>query len=121
MTKHSKQQGITLIGFIMVLTIIGFFAYIGIRVGPVYSEYYSVKTAMDRVADTPGVGNMTPAAVKKLLEKNFFSSYVERVKATQAKVTRSRGKRLMIKYDVQEPLMGNMELLMHFEYSVDLK
>lgn len=121
MKVKSKQQGITLIGFIMVLSIIGFFAYVGMRIGPIYSEFYGVKKAMERVASTPGIGNQSPSAIKEALSKNFYSSYIERVKASQAKVTRSRGKKLSIKYDVQEPFMANIELLMHFEHSVDLK
>lgn len=121
MQLKNKQKGITLIGFVMVFAIIGFFAYVGMRIGPIYSEYYSVKTAMDKVASMPGIGSKSPSAIKDSLARNFYSSYVERVKASQAKVTRSRGKKLSLSYQVQEPFISNLDLLMHFDYSVDLK
>jgi hypothetical protein len=120
MKLRNKQNGMTLIGALMVMSIIGFIGYIGIRVGPVYSEYYSVVKAMKTVAAEPGVGNKSPIAIKKMMEKHFYTSYVERVKPKDIKITRSRGKKMVVKYDVQEPFIGNVDLLLRFEKSVDL-
>ena len=33
------QRGITLLGFIIVLAVVGFFAYVGMKLFPMYSEY----------------------------------------------------------------------------------
>ena len=37
------QSGITLIGFMLVLAVVGMFVFMGMKVIPMYSEYYSVK------------------------------------------------------------------------------
>ena len=120
MKLRNKQNGMTLIGTLMVMSIIGFMFYVGIKVGPVYSEYYSVVKAMDAVASEPGVGNKSPAAIKDMMLKHFYASYVERVKAKDIKITRNRGKKMVIEYEVQESFLGNIDLLMKFNKSVDL-
>lgn len=51
------QRGITMIGFLMVLVIVGFFAYAAMRLVPVYTEYFSVRKAMKSVAGEVGVAN----------------------------------------------------------------
>ena len=45
------QRGITLLGFIIVLAVVGFFAYVGMKLFPMYSEYYSVKSALKGLAN----------------------------------------------------------------------
>ena len=34
------QSGITFIGFLVVLAVAGFFAYVGMKLFPMYQEYY---------------------------------------------------------------------------------
>ncbi len=41
-----KQHGITLIGFAIVLVIVGFFVYAAMKLIPVYTEYFGVVKSM---------------------------------------------------------------------------
>lgn len=120
--KHkNKQRGMSMIGLVLFMSLLGFVAYAGIRLGPIYNEYYSVVKAMNLVASKPGAANKTPSAIKEDLMKNFNISYVERVKKTHIKIIRSRGKQLQVKYDVQEPFIGNLDFLVRFEKTLPLK
>ena len=38
-----KQSGLTFIGFVIVLAVAGLFIYVGMKLVPMYTEYYSVK------------------------------------------------------------------------------
>ena len=38
MKLRKKQKGLTLVGALMVMSILGFLFYVGIRVGPVYQR-----------------------------------------------------------------------------------
>ena len=49
-----KQKGMTLLGFVIVLSVVGFAAYILMKLFPMYSEYYSVRSAMKGLASEPG-------------------------------------------------------------------
>ena len=44
--KIRKQNGLTLIGFAIVLVMVVFFAYVGMRIIPLYLEYNAVVTAL---------------------------------------------------------------------------
>ncbi len=120
MKLRKKQNGMSLIGVLLFMSLLAFIAYTGIRIGPIYSEYYSVVKAMDTVAGEPGVGNKAPSAIKDMMLKHFYTSYVERVKAKDIKITRNRGKKMVVKYDVQETFLGNIDLLIRCEKAVDL-
>jgi Tfp pilus assembly major pilin PilA len=58
----NKQRGITLLGFIMVLAVAGFFLFLGMRLVPVYVEYYSVVTDLKAICKEPGVATAKTSA-----------------------------------------------------------
>ena len=51
--KH--QSGLTLISFLVVLGVVGFAAFIGMKLLPMYQEYYSVRSSMKGLESEPGV------------------------------------------------------------------
>ncbi len=121
MTMGRQQRGLTLIGFLVVLAVVGFFAYVGMRLFPIYSEYYSVVSAMKGVATEPGVATMDPSRVRDLLDRRFYISYVENVKPQNVKVTRDNsGYRLNVAYRVQRPLIYNLDVVAKFDKTVEL-
>lgn len=111
----------SMIGLVLFMSLLGFVVYAGLRLVPIYSEYYSVVKAMNLVANKPGAANKTPNEIKEDLMKSFYTSYIERVNKNHIKVIRSRGKQLQVTYDVQEPFIGNLDFLVHFDKTVPLK
>jgi hypothetical protein len=120
MAGRTKQQGLTLIGFVMVLLVIGFFAFLGIKLFPVYSEYYSVVSDMKGIQSEPGIASQSPEVVKDKLFRRFYISYVTSVKNEHVKVTRQNGYNLSVKYEVRKPLVYNLDFVAKFEKTVDL-
>lgn len=120
MKAIKQQNGMSMIGLLIFMSLLAFIAYAGIRIGPIYNEYYSVVKAMNLVANKPGAANKSPAAIKDEMMKNFYTSYVERVKKKDIKIIRSRGKKLQVKYEVREPFIGNLDFLIHFEKTITL-
>jgi Tfp pilus assembly major pilin PilA len=121
MIGNSRQRGITLLSFLMVIAVLGFFAFIGMRLFPVYSEYYSVKQAMDAVANEPGVNTWDARRVRDALDRRFNISYVSSVKPEHIKVTRSAtGNTLTIDYEVRKPFAYNLDFVARFNRSVEL-
>jgi hypothetical protein len=117
---RSNQRGMTLIGFLMVLAVVGFFAFLGMRLFPVYSEYYAVVTAMKSIQNEPGVAQMSPEQIRTLLDRRFQISYVENVRRDNIKITRDRGYQLQIAYEVRRPLVYNIDFVAVFDKTVDL-
>ncbi|MCF6288649.1 MAG: DUF4845 domain-containing protein [Proteobacteria bacterium] len=123
MKLKNKQHGMSMIGLVLFMSLLGFFVYAGIRLGPLYTEYYGVVKAMKLVAGKPGAASKSSAEIKAELLKSFWSSYIDkkRVNAKHIKIIRSRGKHLQVKYTVQEPFVGNLDFLVNFEKQIPLK
>ena len=116
-----NQGGLTLIGFVIVLAVVGLFAYIGMKLFPMYSEFYSVKQALKGLAAEPGIANTDPAKVKDLLFRRLYVSYAENVKPNNVKVTRDgQGYVVTVQYEVRRELIGNLDVVGKFEASEDL-
>lgn len=115
------QKGITLLGFLVILAIVGFFAFIIMRLFPVYSEYYGVLQAMKAVQVEPGIATKTPEQIKESLSRKFYISYVTSVKKNNIRLTRREGGYLLnVKYEVRGPLLYNLEYVATFDKTVDL-
>ena len=117
----SRQKGITLIGLVIVLTLLGFVAFIGLKMFPVYQEYFSVVQAMKSVAKQPGVNRQEPRQIQEMLIKRMYVSYVESVERQHIKVSRGSTPVLTVSYEVRRSLIGNLDFVAKFDESVDLK
>lgn len=115
-----RQRGLTLIGFVFVLAIAGFFAFMIMRLFPVYAEYYSVVQAMKGLQAEPGIAQKSPAVVRDLLFRRFYISYVENVKPENVRVSRRDGYTLNVKYEVRKPFVYNLDFVANFDKTVDL-
>ncbi len=118
MKSLKKAHGITLIGFVFVLGVLGFFLYAGMQIGPVYMDHMSVVKAMKTVADEGG--NPSPGEIKNRISKLLYVSYVDQVKPGDFKVVRGNGRELRVKYDVEKEFLGNLSFKIKFEESVSL-
>ncbi len=117
----AKQQGITLIGLLIVLSLLGFFAFIGMKLFPVYQEYFSVVQAMKSVSKQPGVSRQPPRQIQEMLIKRMYVSYVESVDKSHIKVSRGNQPVLTVSYEVRRSLIGNLDFVAKFNESIDLE
>ncbi len=119
--KIYKQSGMTLIGFIFVLSFVIFISYIGMKIAPIYMEYYSVVSAMNGVANERGSANYSPYDLRvKILNRLYVSYSADNVKERDIKVVRNNGVNLRIAYEVQKPLIGNLDVVAKFDKTVRL-
>ncbi|TWI03503.1 uncharacterized protein DUF4845 [Luteimonas cucumeris] len=109
------QRGITLIGFLVVLAVAGFFAYVGMKLFPMYSEFYSVKSAMKGLANEPGIATQDPAKIQDLFFRRLYISYSDNVKPENVKLTRGdRGWKMEVDYEVRKPMIYNIDVVGRF-------
>ena len=119
--KIHKQNGITLIGFIFVLSFVLFISFIGMKIGPIYMEYFAVVNAMNGVAAEQGSAQMSPYDLRaKILNRLYVSYSADNVKGKHIKITRSSVVTLRIAYEVRKPVMGNLDVVAKFDRSVRL-
>ena len=116
-----KQGGMTLMSFVVVLAVVGFGAYIVMKLFPMYQEYYSVRSAAKGLASEPGVGDMDPAKIQDLFFRRLYINYSENVKPANVKIERiDSGWNMKVNYEVRRPLVGNLDVVGVFDVSQDL-
>jgi len=121
MKTMKTQRGMTLTSFLVVLCIVGFGLYIGMKLFPMYQEYYAVRSAMKSLAKEPGVGNMEPRRIQEMFFKRLYINYSDNVKPANVKFDRrDNGWTLKVNYEVRRQLIGNLDVVGKFDSSQDL-
>lgn len=116
-----KQDGMTLIGFIIVLGFVIFISFIGMKIAPIYMEYYGVVSAMNGVANERGSANLSPYDIRvRVLNRLYVSYSADNVKEQNIKLVRRNGVHLRIAYEVRKPVIGNLDVIATFDRSVRL-
>ena len=119
---RSKQTGITLIGWIILLIPVATCFYIGVRLVPVYLNYMKVARSMEEVkADFKGADAPSQAVIRSALEKHLNINSVDYPDVKDLKITRE-GRSWVVNatYDDQAPLLDNVFILVSFDKSVTL-
>ena len=123
MRAVNRQKGLTLIGFGIVLIVAGFFAYAAMKLIPVYTEYFGVVKSMKSLQDQSGIENATIEDIRRKLNVNFDLQYVDDSSIPDKNIqliTKDGQHKLRIFYDKDLPFMYNVDLLVHFDNTVDL-
>ncbi|WP_273151731.1 DUF4845 domain-containing protein [Methylophaga thiooxydans] len=120
-----KQRGMTLIGWVIVLALIGFFATITIRLVPMYQEYYGVLQIMNDMKVELRNNKLTKNEAQTLLMRRFDIGYIESVKKENIEISRGKNTsyvtKIVIDYEVRKPFMAHIDLIGHFHKEVDIE
>jgi hypothetical protein len=115
------QSGMTLIAFVIVLAVVGLFAYVAMKLVPMYSEYYAVKQALKGLAAEPGIADQDPAKIQDLFFRRLYISYAEDVKPEHVKITRiDSGWKMDVNYEVRKPMIANLDVVGKYSASENL-
>lgn len=116
-----KPRGMTLMSFVIVLVVVGFFALVAMKLFPMYSEYFNLKGVMEEYAAQPNSASIPPAQMHTDLNRRFGIAYVDSVEKEHIKIIREGGvSKLNIAYEVRVPLFGNLDVVGKFDNTVDL-
>ena len=120
----SRQSGVTLIGFLIIMAIVAFLAYMAMKLLPSYSEYLGVTKAMNQIA-TEGTNGKSLDAIRRELMFKMSFQYVDdaTIKPANITIVRQAGgaNELRVAYDKQIPFMYNIDFLLHFAKNVPLQ
>jgi hypothetical protein len=115
-----RQRGVTLIGWIFLLTPMAVVLYAGIRVGPIYLNYYKVVSALEKAAtQAKSDPSMTKTALQGTINKLFDIGYIDKPRIEDIAFQKSgEGWSMTADYEETAPLFGNIYLLMPFKKTV---
>lgn len=113
---NRKQSGITMIGFLITLALIILFIYCGMKVIPMYTEFYSVKQAMAGIANEPEMGSASKDKIRQMFKRRLDISYANTVlKMDPLKIeSTDSGYMLTVDYERREELIANLDIVGKF-------
>jgi Tfp pilus assembly protein PilE len=116
-----KQQGMTLIGMVIVALIAGVFVLAGIRLTPVYLEYMKVDSALKSMKSDLDGSNAGPGQIRTSLERRFDIESVRNLRAKDIKIERTaNGYRVEADYEGRTVFIGNLYFVVDFDTSVEV-
>jgi hypothetical protein len=117
-----KQRGVTMIGWIFLLTPVAIVLYAGIRVTPEYMNYYKVVQALKETANQLKSDEaMSQQSIQGAIGRRFETGYVDNVSVKDIAIRKvDTGWEMEADYESIVPLFGNLSLLMAFKTTVPI-
>ncbi|MFO1258750.1 MAG: DUF4845 domain-containing protein [Gammaproteobacteria bacterium] len=119
MDTMNTQRGVTLIGW---LIIISFFMMVGIgvmRLYPIYYDHMSVKMSLKKLAQDSSLKDASEKQIREILQRHFTVNNVESVTPEALEIIKKGGvMTLQMKYEARAPFIYNIDLIVRFDDSV---
>jgi type II secretory pathway component PulJ len=119
---RNKQQGMTLIGMVIVLTILGLIGFGVIQLVPVYLENMKIVQVLNQTQKDLEGQSATVADIRKALGKRVDIEALYDVDYRKDFViTRTgNGLKVQMKYERKRPYFGNVSLVADFDHAVEI-
>jgi hypothetical protein len=117
-----RQRGMTFIGLLCILVLVGIIGYAGLRLVPLYLNYMKVARTMDAAAsefktDAPDAGS-----VLRSLERHWEIEDITGVDYKDIEVKKDDGGIVLhVAYDDAVPYIANVSLSVHFDKTVKVQ
>lgn len=119
---HSRQRGVTMLGWLFLLTPMAVVVYAGIRLTPVYLNYMKVARALEQVSTEFKTGGTNPQSIRTAVDKHWEIDMVDYPTTKELKITRD-GAAWVVEsaYDDEAPLFANISLHVTFDKIVRVR
>lgn len=120
MKSLKKQRGITFITLTLLLSALVFIVYIGLKIGPIYANSFTVESALKSLVED-GLFDRTPAGIFDKLQRRFEVNGIDFIQRDNISVSTVGGTMVIeINYVEQRPVIGNLEVLATFNKSISV-
>lgn len=120
-SNSNYQSGWTFWGLLFTLSVLGFAAYVGMRLVPIYSANENVKNAMELAMNDINYQSVSRSAIVRKMQAQLYldgsHQLIEYKKALKVK----RSKKdvvLTVDYQREVPVIANVSLLVKFNNKV---
>lgn len=119
--RNYTQQGMTFPGFILTVFLTVFFFTLLFKIGPIYTEHSTIKSAMSFIKDQPDIATNSREVIADLLRKQLSVNNVSIITSHNIAVTKHGSYvKIQITYDHTVPLYGNLDVVAHFDDIVEV-
>ena len=116
MNSLRKQRGAGLITTSLFVVMAGFFVLSAVRMFPVYFEYLSVRSIIEKLADEYEPGTTSIAEIRSQISKLFNTNQIIAIKPRDVEVFRKEGKtHIDASYEARVPLFWRIDAILKFD------
>ena len=113
---RNRQSGVTLIGWLVLLTPMVIVIYAGVRLTPVYLNYMKVSRALEQTNSELKSGGANPDNIRATIDKHFEIDMVDYPQVKDFKITREGAAwTVEAAYEDEAPLFANVSLHVTFD------
>ena len=121
MLTRNKQQGFGFWELLVILALIAFFATIVLRLYPVYYEYFSVASIMNRLDKEDFGPDTNKSDIVKRLSATMQIDNVKRVKLDDFEIKKTKtGFSVMLDYEDRVEMIGNIDAVAKFTKEIEI-
>lgn len=119
---HLHQRGATAIGMLVIVGIVGFALYAGIRLLPLYTEYMAIGRAMEQTASEADGDSTSPSELRRALDRRWIIEDIKSIQPKDIEVKKiSGGFSMRAYYRAEAPFVSNISLVADFDKTVDVR
>ena len=123
MSFKRRQRGLSFLGLIALVGILGFATVIGLKLVPIYMDSWKIDGAMNAVINDPQINDWSRQEVINSMLKRLdidsvdavnYSNYKESLTVTK----KGNSTSISVYYRVETPLIGNLSIVAEFDKNV---
>lgn len=119
MNRHS-QRGMTMIGWIIVIAIFGSIVLTGLKILPMYMDFFQVKSIMESVAVDPEIDAHSKKALWAAIGKRLLINSIRDRKKEDFTITFEEGNTIItVDYETRRPYIRELFLGAHFVHTIE--
>ena len=116
MRMRQQQAGLSIPGMLVIAVMVGFFIMCGLKMGPGYFEYLSVKEIVNKTASQFNPEEDNIADIRRKLANLLNTNQVYGIKPKEIEVFRKDGKTYIdANYEMRVNLFGRIDAVMRFD------
>ena len=123
LARHGAQRGMTVIGMLLLLVVLGFMALVAMKVVPMYIQYYTIKSTVESIRKDPQLAQMSPTEIHTAIQKRFDIGYVDQIKAQDLRIrndAENRGRVLDLVYADERELFYGLYVVLKVNEKIPL-
>jgi len=119
--KYNQQKGFTLVGWLVVLLIFAYFAYLAMILTPVVINSYTTDRILKSLQEEPGITQKSKREIWRLIESRMTINQITNITKDNFEIVKD-GDTLSIylEYDDKVHFMGNVYILFERNKFVEL-
>jgi hypothetical protein len=117
---RSRQRGATVLGMVVIIAILGFALYGGIRLTPIYLEYMAVARALEQTAKEES-GATSPQTLRNALDRRWTIETINSIQPRDIEIKKAgSGFTMRAWYRAEAPFISNVSLVADFDKTVQV-